>query len=125
MTQPDDVRRAEREVEIDRVKEEVGSRLRARGVDVHETDSPEDLAGLLGSLEDFEITVEAQGGDLMVAEPPEGLSVDLEDAPFALPSREPSESAGAYQARLAAATAQLRDQRPDQSSEARHPRPEL
>jgi hypothetical protein len=112
MTLPDDERREEREIEIDRVKEETAFRLRARGVDVHDTDAAEDLAALLESVEDFEIAVEAQGGDLMVAEPPEGHVAEPQDARFALPARTSSESAESYLARLAAATAVLRDQPP-------------
>jgi hypothetical protein len=45
---------------------EVAARLRSRGIAVTGSESSEDLADLLSAVEQFEATVEAHGGDLMV-----------------------------------------------------------
>ena len=107
----------QRENDVDRVAEEVASRLRARGVEVQRRDTPADLAMLLDAVEEYELAVEAKGGDLMTAEPPEGGGEGggagggetTEATDFVLPKRSAEEPAGRYVDRLADATRSLRE----------------
>jgi hypothetical protein len=107
MAEMGDVGGIRREDDVDRVAEEVASRLRSRGVEVQRRDTPTDLAMLLDAVEEFELAVEAKGGDLMTAEPPEGGSTEPTD--FVLPKRTSEEPAGTYVERLSEATRNLRE----------------
>lgn len=91
------------------VAEEVADRLRRRGIPLSGDERPEDLADLLGSVEQFEAAVEARGGDLMV----DDLKSSQPDDPhFVLPARMPDESVRDYTARIESATRAVR-QHPD------------
>ncbi len=94
--------------DLDRVATEITDRLRARGIAILSHDTTDDLAALLDEVEAFELAVEEEGGDLMIAEPREGKTAEPGDEQFALPVRGPLESAGGYVARLAAATRRVR-----------------
>jgi hypothetical protein len=111
MTQPHDVPASD-DRDITRVAEELAGRLRARGVAVHDGDSPDGIARLLEGVEAFERAVEARGGDLMMDEPPAHKAGAPDDPHFLLPSRAADESVGAYLDRLAAATEAVRRHRP-------------
>jgi hypothetical protein len=101
----------EQDDEIARVTDEIAARLRARGIAVHDGDSPDDVVRLLESLEAFESAVETHGGDLMIDEPPSGNSDEPDDPHFLLPTRSADESATSYLERLAVATASIRKHR--------------
>jgi hypothetical protein len=108
MTEPGSAPRDERDRDISRVSQELSGRLRARGVDVHEDDSPEAIVRILEAVETFERAVEARGGDLMLDEPPANHAGQPDDPHFLLPQRGGDESFAAYVGRLAAATAAIR-----------------
>jgi hypothetical protein len=84
---------------------EVTDRLRHRGIVVGPTDGPADLADLLSAVEEFELAVEAHGGDLMVDDL---KSTRPDDRHFVLPGRAHAESIRAYIGRISAATNGLR-----------------
>lgn len=98
--------------DIQRVKEEMTGRLLARGVEVADSDSSDDVVRMLEALEEFERAVEAHGGDLMMDEPPANNRGEPDDPHFLLPRRSADESAVAYAQRLATATAGVRRHRP-------------
>jgi hypothetical protein len=98
--------------DVARVSQEMASRLRARGVAVYDSDSPDDLLRLVERIEEFERAVEAHGGDLMVDEPPTGGAAQPDDPHFLLPTRAADESVANYVKRLRAATAAVREHRP-------------
>jgi hypothetical protein len=108
MTHPEPRPENESLDDLQRVADEVRERLRARGVAAEATDSPEDLAVLLESVEDFEIAVESRGGDLFVDEPPLGSEGQPDDPRFAIPARVPRESARTYASRLTEAASRIR-----------------
>ena len=112
MTQPTNASRDDDSSEITRVTGEIASRLRARGVDVYDSDSPEDVVRILESLEQFERAVEAAGGDLMMDEPPANHRGEPDDPHFLLPMRAADESGSAYVQRLAATTSGIRKHKP-------------
>jgi hypothetical protein len=112
MERLDDVRREEREGDIGRVATEIAGRLRSRGVQVLPSDTPEDVAALLDAVEAFELAVEEQGGDLMLAEPPEGIDAEPDETQFVLPKRRPNETAGDYVRRLEVAAEAVRNHGP-------------
>jgi hypothetical protein len=87
------------------VAAEVTDRLRHRGVLVGPSDGPADLADLLSAVEQFELAVEAHGGDLMVDDL---KSVQPDDRHFVLPRRAHAEPIRAYIGRITAATSGLR-----------------
>jgi hypothetical protein len=87
------------------VAAEVTDRLRHRGVLVGPSDGPADLADLLSAVEQFELAVEAHGGDLMVDDL---KSVKPDDRHFVLPRRAHAEPIRAYIGRITAATSGLR-----------------
>lgn len=91
--------------DVARVAQEMASRLRARGVDVYDSDSPNDIVQLVESVEEFERAVESRGGDLMVDEPPARGAAQPDDPHFLLPTRAADESVSAYATRMRAATA--------------------
>jgi hypothetical protein len=105
-------RRQSSNPELERVVAEIVNRLHTRGVEVLTGDSAEDIAALLDAVEAFERAVQEAGGDLMVAEPAEGHSVQSDDtqagAPgqssFVIPGRKPREPMEDYLARLAVVT---------------------
>ena len=113
MERLDDVRREEREGDLGRVATEIAGRLRSRGVDVVAVDTTEDLAALLDAVEAFELAVEEQGGDLMLAEPPEGVDAEPDETQFVLPKRRPNEPASDYVRRLQVAAEAVRQHPPD------------
>ncbi|MEO8336243.1 MAG: hypothetical protein ABI664_14790 [bacterium] len=98
--------------EITRVTEEIAGRLRGRGIDVLDTDSPEQVVRMLEALEDFERAVESAGGDLMMDEPPSNQRGEPDDPHFLLPKRDSGETADAYIQRLTAATVAARKHKP-------------
>jgi hypothetical protein len=100
------------DADVARVSREMTSRLRALGVDIYESDSPNDVVELLEAVEAFERAVEEHGGDLMVDEPPMSGSAAPDDPHFLLPMRAADESVSRYVARLGAATAAARSHRP-------------
>jgi len=99
--------------DLARVTQEMSSRLRARGISVFDSDSPDDVAQLVESVEAFEQAVESRGGDLMVDEPPTNGSAQPDDPEFLLPTRAADESVSRYLKRLIAATAAVREHRPE------------
>ena len=107
MTQPDSTPRDD-DRDVARVSQDMAGRLRQRGVDVREDESPDDIVRLLEGVEAFERSVQARGGDLMMDEPPAHGSVQPDDPEFLLPTRAADESASAYLDRLAAATEGVR-----------------
>ena len=112
MSQPLDAPRDDDNTEITRVTGEIAGRLRARGVEVYDSDSAEDVVRILESLEGFEHAVEAAGGALMMDEPPANHRGEPDDPHFLLPTRAADESAGAYVQRLAATTTAIRKHKP-------------
>jgi len=98
--------------DVARVAQEMASRLRAQGVAVYDSDSPDDIVRLVESVEEFESAVEAHGGDLMVDEPPTTGAPQPDDPHFLLPTRAADESVSNYIKRLTAATAGAREHRP-------------
>jgi hypothetical protein len=94
--------------DVARVANELSSRLRTRGIAVHDADSPDDIEALLEGVEDFERAVEERGGDLMVDEPPPNGAAQPDDPQFLLPKRRGDESVSSYLKRLRATTAALR-----------------
>ncbi|HEY2067383.1 MAG TPA: hypothetical protein VGG84_15615 [Gemmatimonadaceae bacterium] len=107
MTQPDSTRN-EPNTDLARVTEEIAGRLRARGVEVTDRDSPDDLVRLLEAVEAFERAVESRGGDLMMDEPPTRSTGQPDDVHFLLPKRAADETVAQYNERLWAATAAVR-----------------
>jgi len=98
--------------DVARVAQEMASRLRARGVEVYDSDSPDNIVALVESVEEFERAVESRGGDLMVDEPPTSGAAQPDDPHFLLPTRAADESVSNYIKRLSAATATVREHRP-------------
>lgn len=88
---------------------EVTARLRSRGIAVTGAESAEDLVDLLSTVERFEATVEAHGGDLMVDDL---KSSKPDDQHFIVPRRAQGEPVRVYIGRIDEATQRLR----------RHPR---
>ena len=112
MTQPSGAPRDENDRDLARVSEELAGRLRARGVAVHEDDTPDAIVTLVEAVEAFERAVEAHGGDLMMDEPPAHHRGQPDDPHFLIPARGDDESYTQYRARLVAATASIRDHKP-------------
>jgi hypothetical protein len=98
--------------DVARVAQEMASRLRAQGVAVYDSDSPEDIVQLVESVEAFERAVESRGGDLMVDEPPSSGSAQPDDPHFLLPSRAADESVSNYIKRLGIAMAAVQQHQP-------------
>ncbi len=94
--------------DVARVAQEMAGRLRARGVAVYDSDSPDDVLKLVEGVEEFERAVESRGGDLMVDEPPANGVAQPDDPHFLLPRRAADETVSNYIRRLAAATAAVR-----------------
>ncbi|HJU73884.1 MAG TPA: hypothetical protein VJ717_09065 [Gemmatimonadaceae bacterium] len=101
----------ERMLEPHRVEEqhnarrEAIDRLRDRGIEVPPSDSDQEIADLLETIEQFERAVEALGGDLMVNR----IGADEpQDPAFVLPERRPNEIAREYAGRVQQATVDLR-----------------
>jgi hypothetical protein len=92
----------------ERVAQDMAGRLFARGVDVHDDDTLDDVASIEEAVERFEELVQARGGDLMVDEPPRGQHGRPDHAGFRLPLRAADESAAHYVERLARAADELR-----------------
>jgi hypothetical protein len=99
------------DAERDRIARDIAGRLYQRGVDVRDDDSDTDITDIEEEVERFESLVQAQGGDLMVDEPPRGQKGRPDDARFRLPLRHADESAKAYVERLRQASANLRSRR--------------
>lgn len=95
--------RTNRNPDVARVTNEIANRLRARGIVVNDSDSPDEIEALLEGVEDFESAVEDRGGDLMMDEPPQGAEPQPDDPRFLLPQRRADESAARYLDRLRAA----------------------
>jgi hypothetical protein len=101
---PDENRSEEWHPDVARVSQEIASRLRGRGIAVHDADSPDDLMRVLEEVERFEQVVQDAGGDLMVDEPPRHGAPQPDDSRFLLPRRGDDESLPNYLRRLATAT---------------------
>jgi hypothetical protein len=112
MTQPSGAPRDENDRDLARVSEELAGRLLARGVSVHDDDSPEAIVAMVEAVEAFERAVEKHGGDLMVDEPPLRHAGQPDDPHFLLPPRGDDESFAQYVAKRAAATAAMRRHKP-------------
>ena len=112
MTQPSGTPRDQTDRDLARVSEELAGRLRARGVAVHEDDSPDAIVALVEAVEAFERAVEAHGGDLMMDEPPARHAGQPDDPHFLIPARGDDESFAQYRARLVAATTAVRGHTP-------------
>jgi len=113
MTQPTGApQRDESDRDLARVTEELAGRLRARGVAVHDDDSPDAVVALVEAVEEFERAVESRGGDLMMDEPPARHAGEPDDPHFLIPARGDDESFAQYSGRLAAATAAIRRHKP-------------
>jgi broad specificity phosphatase PhoE len=112
MTQPSGAPRDENDRDLARVSEELAGRLRARGVAVHDGDTPDAIVALVEAVEAFERAVEAHGGDLMMDEPPARHAGQPDDPHFLIPARGDDESFAQYRARLVAATTSIRDHKP-------------
>ena len=97
------------DAEIHDVASEVADRLRRRGIELGGDERPEDLADLLGAVEQFEAAVEARGGDLMVDDL---NSSEPDDPRFVLPARQTDESLRDYLARVRNATLSVREINP-------------
>jgi hypothetical protein len=98
--------------DVARVAQEMASRLRAQGIAVYDSDSPDELVALVEAVEEFEGAVESRGGDLMVDEPPTRGAPQPDDPHFLLPTRAADESVGNYVARLKERTAGVRQHPP-------------
>ena len=94
-----------REEELQAAVVETVGRLHARGIEVAATERPEDLADLLTSVERFEDTVQAMGGDLFVDDL---KSSQPDDRRFVVPRRLSGEPIKSYIRRVDEASAQLR-----------------
>ncbi|MEP6692596.1 MAG: hypothetical protein ABJD07_15675 [Gemmatimonadaceae bacterium] len=92
---------AHEDEERKQVAREIADRLRRRGVSVEENEPGDELVELLEAVEAFEREVERAGGDLMVDEAP---SREPDDARFALPRRNATESVRAYITRIERST---------------------
>jgi len=91
--------------EQDAAVAEVAGRLRRRGIAVTGAEDSDDLANLLAAVEQFELAVEAHGGDLMV----DDLRSSRPDDPhYVVPRRAHGEVIRAYIGRIDDATASLR-----------------
>ena len=78
--------------EFRRAQDEIGSRLRRRGVSLTGRETGDELADALDAVERFESAVENSGGDLMVDEPVgAGSPIAPDDEAFVLPSRQGNE----------------------------------
>lgn len=109
MTQPESSN--DWNADVARVSQEMTSRLQALGIEVSDSDSPDDVMELLDAVEEFERAVEDQGGDLMVDEPPAKGQAQPDDPRFLLPTRRADESVAQYRKRLMAATQEVRQAR--------------
>jgi hypothetical protein len=98
--------------DVSRVSQEMAGRLRARGIAVYDSDSPEEVLRLTEAVEHFERAVQSRGGDLMVDEPPTQGTSEPDDPRFLLPTRAADEAVGAYIRRLRNVTADVRRQPP-------------
>lgn len=98
--------------DVARISQEMAGRLRARGVAVYDSDSPDDVLHLVEEVEEFERAVESRGGDLMVDEPPAKGAAQPDDPHFLLPTRAADESVANYMRRLRAAIAAVREHPP-------------
>lgn len=112
MTQPPTTPHDDDNRDLARVSQDLAGRLRARGVAVHDDDSPDGIVLLVEAVEVFERAVEARGGDLMVDEPPLNHAGQPDDPHFLLPVRADDESASAYATRLGASTAAVWKHKP-------------
>lgn len=92
--------------DVQAVAAEVADRLRRRGIALGGGERPEELGDLLAAVEQFEASVRAHGGDLMVDDL---KSSQPDDAHFVLPQRKPEETVAVYVARINTATQRLRD----------------
>jgi broad specificity phosphatase PhoE len=95
--------------DVARVAQEMAGRLRALGVDVYDSDSPDEVLQLVESIEEFERAVESRGGDLMVDEPPANGAAQPDDPHFLLPTRAADESVATYTRRLRGVIAAVRE----------------
>jgi hypothetical protein len=112
MSQPLDTASNSENRDINRVTQEMAGRLLARGIEVYDSDSPDDVVRMIEALEAFESAVESHGGDLMMDEPPTNHHGEPDDPHFLLPRRPADESATAYTQRLSAATTAARKHKP-------------
>lgn len=81
---------------VKRAADQIASRLRALGVTLSGSETPEELVEVEETIERFEEAVQARGGDLMVDEPPPRGVAAPDDKHFLLPRRNIGESIAAY-----------------------------
>ena len=112
MTEPGTTPYGDDDRDVARVSMDLAGRLRALGVEVHDDDSAEAIVGIVEAVEAFEHAVRAQGGDLMMDEPPANQAGEPDDPHFLLPSRGADESSTDFATRLAATTAGIRKHKP-------------
>ena len=91
---------------VTRATEHVVTHLKHLGVRLNGHETGDELARLLDAVEQFEVSVERAGADLMMDEPVTGASKASEpdDRLFVLPSRGEHESVSDFIGRLAEAT---------------------
>jgi hypothetical protein len=112
MTDADGALSDEWDPDVSRISQEMGSRLRARGLAVYDSDSPDDVLRLTNAVEEFERAVQSRGGDLMVDEPPLQGTSEPDDPQFLLPRRAADESVTSYIRRLRDVIATVRKHPP-------------
>jgi hypothetical protein len=100
--QPADERTAARD--LDRAATQVRHQLEQRGVRVHDSDGPEELADLLTAVEQFERMVARRGGDSFTNSP---QSSDPDHREFVVPRRGDDEDAPTYTQRVRTRTEQI------------------
>lgn len=86
--------------DIARVAANTRTRLHSLGVEVNESDTPEDLVIILEAIERFENVIRGLGGDLMMDEPPPGSRPQPDGENRSLPQRAKREPAQLYVERL-------------------------
>lgn len=87
---------------------ETVARLHRRGIEISESERPEDVVELLNAVERFEEMVEMRGGDLMVDDL---MSSAPDDPHFVVPRRRPGEPIQAWARRIEDATIALASHR--------------
>ena len=97
--------------DVARVARELADRLHARGIEIYEGDTPDDVRDIADAVEEFENVVQAQGGDLMVDEPPADRA-QPDDERFLLPMRGADETAKHFVKRLERAADSARSNAP-------------
>ena|SRR5215208_194835 len=97
------------EEEFRRAQDEIGVRLRRRGVSLTGRETGDELTDALEAVERFESAVEQGGGDLMIDEPVgAGSPIAPDDEAFVLPRRQGNEPMSRFIERIEVATSRAR-----------------